>query len=184
MSAVNEGDVGVGASTGGRRAWDLWRAWRAHLQRRWRWWAVAVIPFVLLDGLVMLSFNCVTESLPDRAYLVLKWDREPERGRYYAFLFPGGGPYPPNAPFVKEFAGVPGDLIERKGREVFVNGRSVGIAKERAKSGFPLAAAQEGRIPDGMYYVYAPHPDSLDSRYAMVGLISKARVLGRAVPLW
>lgn len=166
-----------------RRTW-LWRAWRAHLQKRWPWWLAATVPVILFQGLFMLSFSVVTDSLPHRAYLVLKFDREPVRGGYYAFRFPGAGPYPADAPFVKEFAGVPGDVVHREGRAFFIEGRPVGVAKERAKAGFPLALGPVGPVPPHMYYVHAPHPDSLDSRYAMVGLIARPRVIGRAVPIW
>lgn len=162
----------------------LWRAWRLHLQRRWQWWVLTVIPVVLFQGFFMLSFNVLTDSLPHAAYLVFKLDREPVRGGYYAFHFIGAGPYPRDAPFVKEFAGVPGDVVAVVDREVFVNDRSVGVAKELTKTGFPLQPIEAGAIPAGQYYVHAPNPDSLDSRYAMVGLISKTRVIGRAIPLW
>jgi conjugal transfer pilin signal peptidase TrbI len=162
----------------------LFEMFRAHMRRRWVWWAVATIPLALLGGFCGISFNVVTDSLPHKAYLLLYFDRVPQRGQYYAFAFPGGGPYWPDAPFVKEFAGVPGDVVSTVGREVFVNGRSVGIAKERSRTGYPLAMVSPGVIPKGMYYVYAPNLDSLDSRYAMVGLIPGWRVIGRAVPLW
>lgn len=167
-----------------QRARWLWERWLGHFRRRWRVWAVLVIPAVLAGGFVSVSFNFVTESLPHRVYLVLKYDHVPQRGGYYAFFFPGGGPYPSDAPFVKEFAGVPGDVVTVSGRDVFVNGRPVGRAKERSRTGYPLAVITGGVIPEGMYYVHAPHPDSLDSRYAMVGLVHGSRVMGRAVPIW
>jgi conjugal transfer pilin signal peptidase TrbI len=37
-----------------------------------------------------------------------------------------------------------------------------------------------GKIPPSHYYMAAPHPDSLDSRYALVGWIKDEHVIGRA----
>ena len=39
-------------------------------------------------------------------------------------------------------------------------------------------------LPAGRYYVRAPHPDSLDSRYRLTGWISDAQIIGRAYALF
>ena len=39
-------------------------------------------------------------------------------------------------------------------------------------------------LPANYFYAYAPHKDSLDSRYAMMGLVSYDRIQGRAIPLF
>ena len=46
------------------------------------------------------------------------------------------------------------------------------------------AEAAVGVIPAGHYYVYAPHKDSLDSRYALVGWISEEEIIGRTFSLF
>jgi conjugal transfer pilin signal peptidase TrbI len=85
--------------------------------------------------------------------------------------------------FGKIVAGVPGDRIELRGREVIVAGRAVGLAKPTSRTGVPVATIAPGVIPPDHYFVMTPHPDSLDSRYAMIGLIPRARILGVATPV-
>ena len=66
----------------------------------------------------------------------------------------------------------------------FVNGEFVGSAKTHSRAGVPLDPAPAGVIPLGRYFVRAPHPDSLDSRYRTPGLIAQSQVIGRAYALF
>jgi conjugal transfer pilin signal peptidase TrbI len=50
--------------------------------------------------------------------------------------------------------------------------------------GLPLELGPTGILPAGRYYVRAPHPDSLDSRYWLTGWISDAQIIGRAYALF
>ena len=59
-------------------------------------------------------------------------DREPSA---HIFYWHGGGPYAPGTIFLKRVAGVAGDEISVQGREVFVNGKLVGTAKETSRAG-------------------------------------------------
>lgn len=90
--------------------------------------------------------------------------------------------------FVKYLWGVPGDRIEVVGDEVFLTnarGRwAMGKVKPRARSGAALAPIAPQTIPAGYAYMWAPHPDALDSRYLLMGLVPLSSVAGRAVPLW
>ncbi len=43
---------------------------------------------------------------------------------------------------------------------------------------------KDGIIPYGHYFVTTPHTRSYDSRYAEVGLISAARIVGKGVWVW
>ena len=114
----------------------------------------------------------VTASLPYRLFIIDK-RAHPARGDYAAFRWPGGGPYAKGATFVKQIVGLPGDVVTRVDRDFFVNGYPVGLAKPKGRSGQPLAPGPTGTLPAGRYYVRAPHPDSLDSRYALLGWISE-----------
>ncbi len=124
-----------------------------------------------------------TESLPFWAFVVDKSHKAPQRGDYFQFLCPPNPYYPANSKFVKHVMGVPGDLVTIRGREFFINGVSVGIAKERSQTGRVAVMAQPGVIPAGHYFMSAPHKDSLDSRYAMIGLIDQRRLVGIARPV-
>ena len=150
-----------------------------------RWRAV-----YLLIATVALAFHAryaigvnVTASLPYRLFIIDKGER-PARGHYVAFRWPGGGPYAAGATFVKQIVGAPSDVVTRVGREFFVNGHPVGAAKPMSRSGQPLAPGPTGTLSTDRYYVRAPHPDSLDSRYALLGWISESQIIGRAYVLF
>ena len=87
-------------------------------------------------------------------------------------------------PYLKTVRGVPGMAVtvETDGT-VSLDGVPVGRAKTNALDGRPLAAIAPGVIPPGHYYLHADHADSHDSRYAEIGLVPRARILGRAVAM-
>jgi conjugal transfer pilin signal peptidase TrbI len=124
-----------------------------------------------------------TPSLPHHLFLIHKGEL-PKRGQYVAFRWPGGGPYPAGVTFVKLLAGLPGDRVTRVDRNFYVNGISGGIAKTVSRRGDPLELGATGVLPAGHYYVQAPHPDSLDSRYRLTGWISQSQIIGRAYAIF
>jgi conjugal transfer pilin signal peptidase TrbI len=128
------------------------------------------------------AFN-ETDSLPNWAFVADQAQRTPRRGDLVVFVPPPTPFYPGGMAFGKIVGGVPGDLVQRLGRAFYVNGRLIGIAKTHAQDGRAVAAGPVGRIPPGRYFVYTPHRDSLDSRYALVGWIPQARILGVAQPV-
>lgn len=154
----------------------------SHLLR----WGFAYLVILLAAMLFKMKFVIginSSESLPVRVFLIHKGER-PARGQYVAFRWEGGGVHPAGTTFVKILAGVPGDRVTRSERAFFVNGEFVGSAKTHSRAGLPLAPAPAGVIPLGRYFVRAPHPDSLDSRYRMPGLIAQSQVIGRAYALF
>ena len=124
-----------------------------------------------------------SESLPHHLYLIHK-GAAIQRGDYVAFRWHGGGPYPAGVTFIKIAAGVPGDTVSRMNRSYYVNGMYVGTAKTHARNGQPLALMDTGVLGVHVYYVQAPHPDSLDSRYRLTSWITKERIIGRAYALF
>ena len=90
--------------------------------------------------------------------------------------------------FVKYLVGVPGDRIEVSADHVYLHtarGRlDMGRCKPVSRGGAPLASITEQVIPEGQVYVWAPHVDALDSRYAVMGLVPMRSIVGRAVRLW
>ena len=160
-------------------------------RRRLRAWlaAAAAAAGITWLGLVALPAATgmrvavnATDSLPGLLYLVvpLEPDEALRRGETVAFVPPPNPAYPDGFPFIKRIAGVPGDLVAWDGRTVYVAGRRLGVAKLRSLSGRPLARGPEGVIPEGRYFVWTPHEDSYDSRYAEIGWIPRSRILGRA----
>ena len=87
-------------------------------------------------------------------------------------------------PYLKTVRGLPGARVTvDENRMVFVDGAALGRAKSISLTGRPLKAVQPGTIPSGHYFLHAAHKDSHDSRYAGIGLVPRARILGRAVAL-
>jgi conjugal transfer pilin signal peptidase TrbI len=124
-----------------------------------------------------------TTSLPDWAFVVDRANRQPSRGQLVQFIAPDNPYYPKASPFVKRVWGVAGDRVERRGREYYVAGRDVGAAKPFSQTGRATNLGPTGIIPPGRYYVGAPNPDSLDSRYAEIGWIGADRIVGVAEPV-
>jgi conjugal transfer pilin signal peptidase TrbI len=155
---------------------------KEHFRRRYVLYAVVAAVALVFQHCFRLGVNA-TESLPHTLYLIHKG--EPiHRGDFIAFRWHGGGPYPVGVTFIKVAAGVPGDTVSRIDRAYYVNGIYVGSAKTRARNGQPLALMATGVLGADEYYVSAPHPDSLDSRYRLTGWISSSDFLGRAYALF
>ncbi len=99
-------------------------------------------------------------------------------------LFDPPGDVGSKVPYLKTVRGVPGMAVTvADDRRVFVDGVPTGRAKTHALDGRPLDAIAPGVIPPGHFYLHADHVDSHDSRYAEIGLVPRARILGRAVAM-
>lgn len=176
----------MSASTGwnDRAKWMTWgQATSTHLRRWWMAWAALIAGILVFNAFFKVGVN-VSPSLPGHVYIIIKGDRDIKRGDYAAFRWNGKGPYKSGLTFLKVVRGMPGDTVTAEGRRFFVNGDFVGVAKTKSLTGMPLSTGPIGVIPEGQYYVFAPHPDSLDSRYALTGWICHEDILGRAVVLF
>ena len=170
---------------------NLWNRWLVywhtemipHLRRNWLFWGGLVGAILLFNAFFTLAIT-VTESLPYRVFVVIKGDLNIKRGDYIAWRWAGGGPYKAGLSFVKQVRGMQGDTVTTEGRDFYVNGEHMSTAKPRTRTGEPLALGPTGVIPANHFYVYAPHKDSLDSRFALTGWIPLERVSGRAIPLF
>jgi len=139
------------------------------------WIAAAYLAF---GRAYLVAFN-LTESLPGTLFLIQKGTL-PNRGDLVAFRWQANWPYPQGSLFVKRLIGVPGSVVNAIGRDFFVDGRPVGRAKERARTGELLEIGAVGTIPEAHYYVAGEHPDSLDSRYRLTGWITRQQIVGTA----
>ena len=125
----------------------------------------------------------LTESLPGTLYVVVKGG-EFRKGDVVAFRWNGGATYPAGVTFIKCVTGIPGDVVKRDGRRFWVGDEYVGVAKPVSRAGAPLEPAAGGVIADGEYFVSTPHPDSLDSRYALTGNVKRSAIIGRAYAIF
>jgi conjugal transfer pilin signal peptidase TrbI len=153
-------------------------------------WREIRLPFVLWLMVAYLAFSRsymlalnLTESLPGTVFLISK-KTFPEAGDFVAFRWERNWPYPHGSIFVKRLTGWPGAVVTVQGRDFFVDGRAMGMAKERARSGEHLVLGPVGVIPDDRYFVAGEHPDSLDSRYQLTGWVKRDQVIGRAYRLF
>jgi Type IV secretory pathway, protease TraF len=131
----------------------------------------------------IISIN-VSDSLPGTVFLVQK-GANPTKGDLAAFRYAGGGPYQRGVLFLKRMVGMPGSTVNANDAgggytNFFVDGQFVGRSKPKARTGERLLPGPSGVIPPGHYYMAAPNPDSLDSRYALMGWVSDAQIVGRA----
>ncbi|UDF05765.1 S26 family signal peptidase [Asticcacaulis sp. AND118] len=76
-----------------------------------------------------------------------------------------------------------GDEVVVRGRDFYINGRFVGQAKTHDQKGAAVQMSTSGLIPPDKYFVVTPHRDSFDSRYALVGLIDRKALIGKAYPV-
>lgn len=154
-----------------------------HFSRRavaYLWLLVALVAF---SRHFTVSINA-SDSLPGVLFLVQKGTK-PAKGDLAAFRYAGGGPYERGALFLKRMIGIPGSIVTARDagdgyRDYFVDDQFVGRAKPHSKNGIPLKPGPEGTIPVGRYYMAAPHHDSLDSRYALIGWVAEDQIVGRA----
>ena len=149
-----------------------------HLRRWGLAYAGALAGALWFHNHYALGLNA-THSLPGTLYLIER-GAPPQRGEHVAFRWSGGGPYPAGVIFIKVLAGQPGDTVTRDGATFIVAGTTLGQAKPTSRRGEPLEPGPTGTLPEGRYFVYAPHPDSLDSRYALTGWIAREQLIGRA----
>ena len=126
----------------------------------------------------------VTPSLPGHVYLIDLKDKTPVTEGLIAFKARAMQPIPDGVTVIKVVRGVSGDLVTVINRRVEVNGRWVAHAKPTSRTGEPLVPIATQTIPNGRVFVYAPHPDSFDSRYAVPGLIEESQIIGRAYELF
>lgn len=136
---------------------------------------------------VRININA-SESMPDHAYVMWTWPQAKWRGMVIAAEPPEAyashfeGFY-----FTKRIVGVPGDLVEHRAGAVCVAGECFALALRNGQPFAPPLA--EGPIPAGHYAAFGASDDSLDSRYATIGLFSEDRILATGfgtdlIPHW
>lgn len=140
-----------------------------------------------LHSRYLLGINATFSMLEPALFVVDRrgWGpgEGPQRGQYVALRWKGGGPWPAGAIFVKRVVGIPADEVTVVDRVVLINGEPIAYAKPNARNGEPLEPIAPQRIPDGHYYLHNDGPDSLDSRYALAGLLPQSSLMG-SVAVW
>jgi len=134
------------------------------------------------SDLIKLAIN-TSDSVPYRFFMVIK-GTPLSKGNYASFYAPGNGRYPTNTVFTKKVAGVAGDNIIIKDKELWINHQRVGHLLAKDSRGHLLSIVPAGKIPVGFYFMAGAHEKSFDSRYQGMGLIPANNIMGRAYPLF
>lgn len=94
------------------------------------------------------------------------------------------GYLPDGVPLLKEIAALPGDTVCRQGRSITINGEAAGSAHVQDSRGRPLPGWSGCTViaADELFVMNRRAPDSFDGRY--FGPLPRARVIGRASPVW
>jgi len=170
-----------------------------HYKRNWHAYALLAASTVWFIQNYQFEVN-MTDSLPQSFFIVAK-GTPVQRGEYAAFIYKSSMYYRKGIMFVKQLRGMPGDKIIHEGKRVYLkysdtkfndSGIPVAVIKkdymgeliEQDKFGNKLPYTQPTIIGKDEHYVYAPHPHSLDSRYALVGLVKTEEIIGRAYPIF
>ena len=136
------------------------------------------------------SHALMINASPSLPYWAIWLDRRgtPARGDLIVFVPPRSslvmrhfGAKP--EPFGKRVLGVAGDQVTEMDRQFYVNGKPVALAKLTSRLGEPLPLGPTGTIPKDCYFVGSEHKDGFDSRYAAIGWICKAQVIGVGRPI-
>jgi type IV secretory pathway protease TraF len=154
----------------------------------WQWLLIFVICGVataLVHRYVRIGVNSTT-SIHAKVLVVIRGAMPGARGEYIVFRWQGqGGFHRPGVLFTKIVRGLPGDAVEVAANGfVTVSGEAIGFAKPRASNGTLLEPISPVVIPPGYFFVAGQSEDSLDSRYKVVGLVSKEHVVGKAYAVY
>lgn len=120
-----------------------------------------------------------TNSLPHSAYAMVQYPKIIRVGSYS--LFEPTEMFRRDFGFVKEVIGLPGDVVEHRAGLVCVRARCL---KPQTAYGALEVLTPQGVIPKDHYFMAGQTDDSLDSRYAALGLvhIDQIKAVGIAIP--
>jgi conjugal transfer pilin signal peptidase TrbI len=152
------------------------------------WLKISFSSIALLGSYVALDFfiqepwfgiRCnVSDSLPFSFFLSTKL-RDVQPHMYVALEHPKS-----SLLIAKQVIGLPGDLMTIRNQMLCINGVNYGSIRKTTRSGHPIDSIDGGVIPQGYVFVYAPHPDSYDSRYAEFGLVALSQIKEQLWPLF
>lgn len=154
------------------------------MKRNWK--VITGLAALAVVGFWMTAFGALvlngTNSLPHTAYYMMRQPLVLEKGIYVAFETPEilKDKFT-QIQFVKRLVGRPGDKIRSSDTQVCIEDDCRTLHPKMIAAGYkPL---QSGVIPQGQYLVFGDTPDSLDSRYAVIGTISEDKISASGLPI-
>ncbi len=144
----------------------------------------------MMDSLLVGDYILVNKFLYGAELPFTEWRmpgiRHPHRGDIIVFKYPEDE----RRDFIKRIIGTPGDVVQVRGRQVFVNGRALDEPYVRRLDGPPAQAAEltfcgfaygcdPTTVPPGSYFVMGDNRNnSQDSRYW--GFVKQEKIKGKA----
>lgn len=123
-----------------------------------------------------------SDSLPHNGYFMYRTTAFVPRGSYVHFPAPDDvAEQYRSLSFVKRVAGVAGDHVESSETQVCINDACRDLLPMMVTKGY--APLSSGPIPDGFVAVFGDADNSLDSRYATIGLISRDTINAVGFPI-
>lgn len=185
---------------------------RSFLAEPFRIPSSSMMPTLLIGDFVLVNKFSYGLRLPVLHTKILDTG-SPRRGDVMVFRFPGRNESDPQkgVDYIKRVVGLPGDVIEYRNKQIFVNGEAVplvadgvfvGVGQGRGETGHRLFLETLGththqvlhrdeesrgsgryEVPAGHYFVMGDNRDnSLDSRFW--GFVPDRNLVGRAVLIW
>lgn len=150
---------------------------------------LSMILMTFFQNYITIGIN-ITESLPQKIFIMVKVKKEMIREKYYGFKYAGksGHYYAPGTKFIKKLAGGPGDILKTdlSSRSItLITGRKNKIIynlADRDSKGKKITEIFifNGEIPEDKYFFVGESNNSYDSRYW--GLVDEKDIIGRAYP--
>ncbi len=141
--------------------------------------AIVVILFlyqpVKVEGTSMMPALVDQERIFINKFVYKLGDHSIERGDMVVFWFPQD----PSKSYIKRVIGTPGDVVEVRGGDVYVNGQKL-EENYVAQSSRDYMSYQPTRIPDDEYFVLGDHRNSSNDSRSW-GMVPRRYIYGKAV---
>ena len=160
---------------------------------RWRWlrelleMAFTIIAIYTLVNLLSMRYivhgRSMDPTFGEGQFLIVSrvhyWFEEPERGDVVVFHAPSNL----EEDYIKRVIGIPGNRIEFRDQQLYVNGVLLNETYLTEKSKRSNRRVEvEGIVPPGMYYVLGDNRNSsVDSRRVSVGFVDKELLVGKVL---
>jgi signal peptidase I len=162
----------------------------AEQKSNWKQFVLDLVETLLLAVVLYFGINALSArvrvdgfsmnpTLQDGEYVLVSkisyFVGEPQRGDIIVFQFPG----PSEQDLIKRIVGLPGDVVEVRAGQVYVNGQAVEEAYIAAK---PLYEGQWQVPPDSLFVLGDNRNDSSDSH--SWGMLPLDHVIGKAILIY
>ncbi len=145
----------------------------------------AVIYFLLqfvIQGVPVIGSSMDPTLAPNGQRVVVSpaayWFNSPQRGDIITFHPPESWPNPKKLPFIKRVIGLPGETIEIRDGQIFIDGAESPLVEPYIKKPFTYSISRV-EIPADSYFVLGDNRDLSEDSH-IYGVISRKSIIGKA----